>query len=91
MRLLIVILLVMLGVLQYHSWVGPGSLGDLQQLREAVVRQQQQNANLQRRNLELEAEIHDLKTGLGAVDGLARYDLGMIGENETFYEVVNKP
>lgn len=91
MRWLILVLLVMLGVLQYHSWVGPGSLSDLHQLREAVVRQQRQNAGLALRNRQLEAEIHDLKTGLGAVDGLARYDLGMIGKNETFYEVVNKP
>ncbi|MGH8179800.1 MAG: septum formation initiator family protein, partial [Steroidobacteraceae bacterium] len=36
----------------------------------------------------LEAEVQDLKSGTAAIDELARSDLGMIGPNETFYQVV---
>ncbi|OZB54436.1 MAG: hypothetical protein B7X35_10445, partial [Halothiobacillus sp. 14-56-357] len=43
---------------------------------------------LTERNRRLFAEVDDLKTGLGVVEALARLDLGMIGPNETFYQVI---
>jgi cell division protein FtsB len=44
------------------------------------------------RNKQLVAEVADLKAGLAAIEERARSELGMIGRNETFYQVVpNRP
>jgi cell division protein FtsB len=40
------------------------------------------------RNSRLAAEVQDLKSGTAAIEERARSDLGMIGPNETFYQVV---
>ena len=34
------------------------------------------------------AEVADLKAGMAAIEERARSELGMIGRNETFYQVV---
>jgi cell division protein FtsB len=46
---------------------------------------------LQARNRGLIAEVQDLKSGTAAIEERARTDLGMIGVNETFVEVVPAP
>ena len=40
------------------------------------------------RNDALYAEVLDLRRGLETVEERARYDLGMIKENETFFQVL---
>lgn len=60
----------------------------VERLQHAVSAQQSLNATLTQRNSRLEAEVSDLKSGTAAIDELARSDLGMIGPNETFYQVV---
>jgi len=57
-------------------------------LRLAVASQQQENEELRERNAELDAEVVNLKGGLEAAEERARTDLGFIGEQETFYQVV---
>ncbi|HNP34655.1 MAG TPA: septum formation initiator family protein [Woeseiaceae bacterium] len=59
------------------------------QLREAVNEQQEMNEQLRARNLALDAEVMNLKQGREAAEERARTDLGLIGENETFYQVVS--
>ncbi len=44
-------------------------------------------AKLARRNAGLDADVHDLKEGLVAVEERARAELGMIKPNETYYHV----
>ena len=58
-------------------------------LREAVAEQRAQNEELRRRNAALDAEVINLKQGLEAAEERARTDLGLIGEAETFYQVVS--
>ena len=58
------------------------------QLREAVREQRALNEELRRRNAALDAEVINLKKGLDAAEERARTDLGLIGESETFYQVV---
>ena len=43
----------------------------------------------QKQSLGLKAEVKDLKEGLSALEERARNDLGMIGSNETFYQVAD--
>ena len=42
------------------------------------------------RNISLEAEVSDLKQGLSAIEERARTDLGMIEEQETYYQIIEE-
>ncbi len=57
-------------------------------LRTAVADQRDLNDSLRERNAALDAEVINLKQGSEAAEERARTDLGMIGESETFYQVV---
>ena len=53
-----------------------------------MERQKSDNAEAVERNKQLIAEVADLKAGMAAIEERARSELGMIGRNETFYQVV---
>jgi cell division protein FtsB len=89
-RALVLILVTLLVVLQFHLWVGKGSLAEVWRLQQSVQRQRDENATLKARNVELEAEVRDLKQGTLAVEERARRELGMIRDGETFYQIVGK-
>jgi cell division protein FtsB len=57
-------------------------------LQQRVSEQQQENARLEQRNHQLEAEVQDLRQGYDAIEERARSELGMIREEEEFYQVV---
>ena len=80
-------LIVVLG-LQYRLWLSGDGVRELTRLSEAVERQKADNAELQARNKQMVAEVADLKAGMAAIEERARSELGMIGRNETFYQVV---
>lgn len=86
--ILLVGLLVILGSLQWRLWFGGSSLRELWQKQARLSDVLQTQDFLTERNRRLFAEVDDLKTGLGTVEALARLDLGMIGPNETFYQVI---
>ncbi|MGP8033961.1 MAG: cell division protein FtsB [Steroidobacteraceae bacterium] len=75
-------------LLQYRIWVSDNGVRQVQRLKQAVASQSAEDARLEERNRQLAAEVRDLKTGMGALEERARSDLGMIGRNETFYQVV---
>lgn len=74
--------------LQYRLWFGSGSFSEVAQLQEKVEMQQAANDVLRERNEQLNAEVLDLKNGFDAIEERARFSLGMIGQDETFYMVV---
>ena len=88
MRLLFVTLVLMLAALQGKLWLSDDGYREVWRLRAEVDRQIEDNRRLQMRNGILEAEVRDLKDGLAAAEERARTDLGMIGERETFFQVV---
>jgi len=88
MKVLAAALAVVLVLLQYRIWISDDGLRGVERLQHAVAAQQKLNASLTERNSRLAAEVQDLKSGTAAIDELARSDLGMIGPNETFYQVV---
>lgn len=61
---------------------------DLWRTKSAIEAQAEENARLAERNRTLAAEVRDLKEGRAAIEERARTDLGMIGANETFFQVV---
>ena len=88
MRALLAILLLVLVLLQLKMWFGEGSFRDVQRLEQRVEEQALENEALALRNRELQAEVEDLRQGLEAVEERARSELGMIKEDEEFYQVV---
>lgn len=88
MRGLLIALTLILLALQWPLWLGEGSWRDVRELHEQVESQREANAELERRNQALEAEVRDLRTGTEAVEERARRDLGMIREDEIFFFVV---
>ncbi|HGG59470.1 MAG TPA: cell division protein FtsB [Gammaproteobacteria bacterium] len=89
MRVLIVIFSVMLVTLQYRLWIGSGSFPAAWKLDAAVAAQLKENQRLETRNLALEAEVRDLKTGDAAIEERARSELGMVGQDETFFQIID--
>ncbi len=88
MRILMGILVFLLVMLQYRLWVGEGSLAEVHNLRREIETQKEKIAKLRGRNLELRAEVENLKHGQEAIEERARSGLGMIRENEIFYQVI---
>ena len=88
MKWLAVALLIVLVLLQYRLWLSGSGVRALAPLKAAVAAQSTENSRLAERNRELAAEVHDLKNGMTALEERARSELGMIGSNETFYQVV---
>ncbi len=74
--------------LQYRLWVSPNGMRDVWRTEKAIAIQVEENAHLKERNRTLAAEVRDLKEGRAAIEERARTDLGMIGSNETFFQVV---
>jgi cell division protein FtsB len=91
MRWLVWLLVVLLLLLQYRLWIGDGSLAEVWDLYQQVEAQRKDNAQLRERNQALEAEVKDLKQGLGAIEERAREELGMIKRGETFYQIIEDP
>ena len=88
MRSAIVVLGLLLVLLQYRLWLADDGFRAVWSLDRSVAEQGEENAALAERNERLAAEVRDLKQGLDAVEEIARNDLGMIVEGETFYQVV---
>ncbi len=88
MRSLLIILAIAVLAMQGKLWLSDDGFRKTRHLRDAVQRQLAQNQFLRDRNTSLEAEVINLKEGLEAAEERARTDLGMIGKNETFYQVV---
>lgn len=88
MKILYATLGIMLLTLHYQLWLGEDSVRALNLLEQELHAQQTINDELSERNAKLEIEVVDLKNGLEAVEERARSELGMIGDNETFYMII---
>ncbi len=88
MKWLAAVLAVAVILLQYRVWLSEDGVREVARLKTAVAAQRADNEQLVERNHQLAAEVRDLKTGMDALEERARSDLGMIGHNETFYQVV---
>ena len=88
MRALAYTLAAFILLLQYPLWFGKGGWLRVWSLERQVQEQKQTNAALGQRNGALEAEVRDLKQGFEAIEERARYELGLVKQDETFYQVV---
>ena len=89
MKLLTVIMVFLLLLLQYRLWTGNGSLVEVNLLKDEIEKIEDENENLKERNLSLTAEVFDLKQGHEAIEEIARSEMGMIKDGETFYQIID--
>lgn len=88
MKYLVATLVVVLALLQYRLWFGTGGMREVSRLKAEIEQQRDANEVLRERNRTLTAEVQDLKKGTTAIEERARTDLGMVGQKETFFQVV---
>lgn len=91
MKVLALLLVGLVLVLQYRLWIADGGMREVWHLRQEVAAQTAENTKLKDRNRTLAAEVMDLKKGKSAIEERARTDLGMVGANETFFQVADAP
>ena len=90
MRLLSIVLAAMIALLQYPLWLGKGGWLRVWEIDRQVKAQKDGNARLRVRNDALDAEVRDLKQGYDAIEERARYELGMIRQDEIFFHIMEK-
>jgi len=88
MRLISLCLAALLLLILYPLWLGKGGWLRAWDLDQQVTAAQKKNDDLSARNAKLNSEVQDLKEGTGAIEERARYELGMIKENEIFIQVL---
>ena len=88
MRLLSLALAALILLIQYPLWLGKGSWLRVWEVDRQIRSQREVNRQLQARNAALDAEVQDLKAGLDAVEERARSELGMIRQNEIFFQIL---
>ncbi|CZL24871.1 cell division protein FtsB [Legionella pneumophila] len=89
MRPIFIILIVALVALQHKLWLGDGNIIQWIKLEKKLEAHKSQNDKLAARNKALEADIKELKSGVQALEEQARYELGMIKQNEVYYQFVD--
>ncbi|MES2181815.1 MAG: cell division protein FtsB [Pseudomonadota bacterium] len=88
MRALTLIFVILIALLQYPLWLGKGSWLRVWDLNRQIAEQQDKNNALKARNDTLDAEVRDLKSGRAAIEERARSELGMVKQDEVFYQVL---
>lgn len=87
-RSLTVVLGLLFVILQYEIWSTHGGLSQVWKLKQSITTVEEQNKELQEKNIILAADVDDLKNGDESIEEHARMDLGMIKKNEIFYQIV---
>jgi len=87
MRWLALVFAALIIALQYPMWLGKGGWLQVREYDRALAEQREQNAQLKARNEALDADVRDLKTGSEAIEERARSELGMIRQDEVFFQL----
>ena len=87
MRALALIFALLIVALQYPMWLGRGGWLQVRELTRQVDAQRRVNEELKARNAALDADVRDLKTGFDAIEERARSELGMIKQDEIFFQL----
>lgn len=89
MRLIAVCLTALLLLIQYPLWLGRGGWLTVRKMDAQVDVAHKKIDELKARNAKLASEVRDLQEGTGAIEERARYELGMIRQNEIFIQVLD--
>jgi len=88
MRTLGIILGVLIVLIQVPLWLGKGGWVRAWDNDRQLAAQKAHNHRLQERNDALEADVRDLKQGTEAIEERARFELGMVRQDEIFVQIV---
>jgi cell division protein FtsB len=91
LRVLAVIFALLILALQYPIWLGKGGWLRVRELDRQVESQKKMNTGLAMRNAALDADVRDLKQGFEAIEERARSELGMIRNDEVFFQLPTPP
>lgn len=83
-------LLALVGLLQYQLWFSTGGVKRVQEVNQMIKKQETKLTQIDRQNARLAYEISDLKHKEEEIEHSARSKLGMIKEDEVFYQVVDE-
>jgi len=89
MKLLALALLLAIAFVQYPLWLGKGGWLRVWEVDRQLGAQRATNQKLQSRNAVLDAEVRDLKQGFEAVEERARSELGMVRQDEIFFQILD--
>ena len=87
MRWLALAFVALIVALQYPMWLGKGGWLQVREYDRQIAAQRDANATLKARNDALDADVRDLKGGYEAIEERARADLGMIRNDEVFFQL----
>jgi cell division protein FtsB len=87
MRWLALVFVAMILALQYPMWLGKGGWLQVRELDRQLAAQKQVNVDLKARNEALDADVRDLKQGFEAIEERARSELGMVKQDEVFFQL----
>jgi cell division protein FtsB len=87
MKILAGVLGALILAIQYPLWLGKGGWLRVWDVDRQLDAQQMKNTRLETRNNGLAAEVKDLKQGHEAIEERARYELGMVKNDEVFFQV----
>jgi cell division protein FtsB len=79
-------LLTLLGIVQVQLWWGRGSVPSVQQMKQELATVKAENQKAQLRNDQLRSEVRDLQEGFTIVEEKARFELGLVKDNEIFVQ-----
>ena len=91
MRWLSIALVALVVLLQYPLWIGKGGWLRVWDISRQLEEVKESNRKLEQRNAGLDAEVRDLKQGYEAIGERARFELGMIRQDEVFVQIPEKP
>lgn len=89
MKMIRIVLVVALLGLQYKLWFGDGGVFQVRKLKEKCVVMEENNKKLVTRNHAIESDIIGLKSSGQALEEQARTELGMVKEDESYYQFVD--
>ena len=90
MKFLAFIFLALILALQYPLWLGKGGWLNVISLQKQIDQQVKVNESIKSENDILKAVVQDLKNGTDVIEGKARFELGLIKKNETFFLIIDK-
>src|SRR5882672_6397690 len=88
MRFLALALVLLIALIQNPLWFGKGGWLRVWELDRQVDAQRDTHTQLAARHAALDAEVLDLKQGYDASEERARSDLGMVKQDEVFFQIL---
>lgn len=88
MKYILIALVIIFVFLQYDFWLAKDGVLQALHLKQNISELKITNEVVAKHNAELAREIADLKRGGAAIEHRARNDLGMIKQDEVFYQII---